>query len=123
MLIIIDSAEMAAALSTITDTTLKRILSARVEQLAEYVGYELGELAHFLIVQPGDTIDAIEAALGFSPIANPVEVITDHDGWCEATFIVSDDGFGWVVLVPDDPRVPLQLLKPCEGTSEARENL
>lgn len=123
MLTITNSAEMATALSTITDTTLKRILTDRVEQLSEYDGYDLGELAHFLIVQRADTLDAIEGALGFSPLTNLVELITDHGGWFEAVFILSDDGFGWVLLVPDDPAAPPDLLVLCRDASEVRQTL
>lgn len=118
MLTITNSAEMARVLSTMTDTTLKRILTDRVEQLAEYDGYDLGELAHLLIVQPGDTLEAIEAALGFSPISNLCEMLSDHGGWFEAVFILSDDGFGWVVLVPDDPAIPTKLRELCRDSSE-----
>lgn len=118
MLTITNSAEMANVLSTMTDTTVKRILTARVEQLAEYDGYDLGELAHFLIVQLGDTLDDIEATLGYSPITSLCEVVTNHGGWFEAVFILSDDGFGWVVLVPDVPAAPPDLLKLCRAGSE-----
>lgn len=118
MLTITNSAEMARALSTMTDTTLKRILTDRLEQFAEYDGYDLGELAHFLIVQPGDTMDAIEAALGFSPLTSVAELTTDHGGWFEAVFILSDDGFGWVLLVPHDPAEPPGIRELCRGASE-----
>lgn len=118
MLNITNSAEMAAVLSTVTDATLKRILTDRVEQLSEYEGYDLGELAHFLIVQPGDAMDALEAALGFSPLTSIAEVITDHGGWFDAVFILSDDGFGWVLLVPDDLDIPHELVERFRGTSE-----
>lgn len=121
MLTITNSAEMANVLSAMTDATLKRILTDRVEQLSEYDGYDLGELAHFLIVQSGDTLDAIETALGFSPITNHCEVVTDHGGWFEAVFILSDDGFGWCMLVPDDPAALLDLLELCRGASESCE--
>ncbi|WP_225011263.1 hypothetical protein [Novosphingobium percolationis] len=122
MLTITNSAEMARVLSTLTDTTLKRILTDRVEQLAEYDGYDLGELAHWLIVQPGDTLDTIETALGFSPVTSLAEVLSDHGGWFEAVLILSDDGFGWCMLVPDDPAVPLDLLELFRGASEVRES-
>lgn len=105
------SAEMAAFLAQPIDPKLHRILLDKVEQLAEYDGYDLGELAHFLIVQPCDTVEAIEAALGFSPVTHGAEAVTDHGGWVEAVFILSDDGFGWVVLVPNTPAVPAELLQ------------
>lgn len=122
MLTITNSVEMANVLSTMTDATLKRILTNRVEQLAQYDGYDLGELAHFLIIQPGDTLDTIEGALGFSPANRLSEVITNHGGWFEAVFVLSDDGFGWVLLVPDDPAAPPDIRELCLGASEVRES-
>lgn len=103
------SAEMAAFLAQPIDPKLHRILLHKVEQLAEYDGYDLGELAHFLIVHPGDTVEAIEAALGFSPTMQGAEAFTDHGGWVEAVFVLSDDGFGWVLLVPNTPAIPSEL--------------
>lgn len=97
---ITSSAAMATFLAQPLDPTLRRILTDRVEQLAEYDGYDLGELAHFLIVHPGDTLDAIEAALRFSFATHDPETVTDHGGWVEAAYLVSDD-FGWLLLVPD----------------------
>lgn len=105
------SAEMAAFLAQPIDPKLHRILLDKVEQLAEYDGYDLGELAHFLIVQPGDTVEAIEAALGFSPTMQGAEAVTDHGGWVEAVFVLSDDGFGWVLVVPNTPAIPSELLQ------------
>lgn len=111
MYIITSSAEMAAFFAQPIDPTLHRVLSEKVEQLAEYDGYDLGELAHFLIVQPGDTVQAIEAVLGFSPTMQGAEAVTDHGGWVEADFVLSDDGFGWVLLVPNTPAIPSELLQ------------
>jgi len=111
MITITDSASMARVLSDVTDTILKGILTDRVEQLSQYDGYDLGELAHFLIVQPGDALGAIEAALVFPPLSSTWETVTDHGGWFEAVFILSDDGFGWVLVVPDDLGIPHELLK------------
>lgn len=122
MLTITNSAEMANVLSTMTDATLKRILTHRVEQLAEYDGYDLGELAHFLIVQPGDTLEAIEATLGFPLLTHIFEVIIDHGGWSSAVTILSDDGFGVELLVPDDPAAPPGIRELCLGASEVRES-
>jgi len=115
---ITSSVAMAAFLAQPLDPTLRRILTDRVEQLAEYDGYDLGELAHFLLVQPGDTLEAIEAALGFSLTTYDPETVTEHGGWVEAIFVVSDDGFGWVLLMPDELDIPLGLEERFRSTSE-----
>ena len=117
MYIIKSSAEMAAFLAQPIDPKLHRVLSQKVEQLAEYDGYDLGELAYFLIVQPGDTVEAIEAAISFSPTMRGAEAVTDHGGWVEAVFVLSDDGFGWVLLVPDAActSIAFEYLRPASG--------
>lgn len=115
---ITSSAAMAAFLAQPLNPTLRRILTDRVEQLAEHDGYDLGELAHFLIVQPGDTLKAIEAALGFFFATHDPETVSKHGGWVEAVFVVSDDGFGWVLLMPDELTIPLGLAERFRSTSE-----
>lgn len=114
---ITSSAAMATFLAQPLDPTLRRILTDRVEQLAEYDGYDLGELANFLIVQPGDTHEAIEAALRFSFATHDPEAVTDHGGWVEAAYLVSDD-FGWLLLVPDAATTLASVLRRSGVSSE-----
>ncbi|CAN5293196.1 hypothetical protein BH11PSE5_BH11PSE5_30090 [soil metagenome] len=126
MLIIRNSAAMAQALDNPPDVTLKHLLAERSAQLSEY-GTDLSELACFIIVQPGDMISDIEAAMGFPITVNFIdgvaygeegfmpswEWIADHGGWYEAVFILSDDGFGHVLFVEDTEGVDPQLLSLC----------
>jgi hypothetical protein len=63
MLTIYNSAYMKRVLSRPIDPDLKTILLNRLELLAELSDWDLGELAHFIIVQPGDRKAAIEEAL------------------------------------------------------------
>lgn len=103
MLLIRTSAEMARALDSPIDLRTKRLLAFRRDQLAEYEGCELGNLAHWIIVAPGDQLTAIEGAAGFSISPDPpFEWVLDHDGIMEAPTILSDDGFGVVLIVPDE---------------------
>ncbi len=106
MLIIRNSAAMTSALGSPIDPRVKRLLSTRRDQLAEYEGCELGDLAHWIVVAPGDQLAAIEAAAGF-PISPdpPFEWVLDFGGIMEAPTILSDDGFGVVLIVPDEPGV------------------
>lgn len=127
MLAIRSSAAMAHVLAGPLDPLLNQLLQQRRAQLEAYDGYDLGELAHFLIVQPGDRLNAIEGELGFSLLANFIdgarfpdpaftpswEWIEDHGGWFELTFILSDDGFGWSLLIQDAEGVEPGLLDLC----------
>lgn len=103
-----------AMLDEVLDPELRALLTTRRDQLlADAIGYELGELAHFIVAEPGDPIDEIEAAANYPLIAEPAfEWTVDHGGWFEAVTVLSDDGFGIVLLVPD-----------CEGVDPTLLNL
>lgn len=83
--------ELAKALASPLDATAKAILTAHRDRLAEFADYDLNEIAAFLIIEPGED----PAAIVGTPLP---EHRTHHHGWTEEVYIVSDDGFGWVVL-------------------------
>jgi hypothetical protein len=91
-----------AALDAVTDEALRPIL-------AQY--RDLMDLAVIFIIEPGDTLDALAKAR-----RRPFECwefIIDHNGWYEAVLIISDDGAGHVVLVPELPSIDPELLDLC----------
>ena len=73
MITIYDSADMAHILSGPIDHNLKAILLGRLEMLEEFSDWDLADLAHFLIVEPGDCIEAIARELGVNPLINIVD--------------------------------------------------
>ncbi len=126
MLSIRNSADMDRALVSLLDPALRRLLTLRRDQLAED-GLDLDEIVHIIIVRPGDTLVEVEAEAGVAIATNLVdgsrlgdpefeplfEYVTRKDGWLEAVLILSDDGFGLVLFVPDtieiDPAISLLL--------------
>ena len=124
MISIRDSQTMEFALSCPLDPFLKQLLLKRLDMLSEFSDFDLSELAHFVIVEPGDTLATIEAELGFSPFVNFVdgarypdpaftpswEWLIDHGLWFELAFALSDSGFGINLLVPNRPDVDAMLL-------------
>lgn len=132
MISVRDEASLSRALELQIDERLKSLLRERRTQLG--YDFDLTELAHFLIVQPGDELSAIEQALGFSVLVNQVdgshfgdmdfspssEWIADH-GFCwEAVFIFEDGGFGHVLLVPKLPAVNADLIALCSQHASAQ---
>ena len=118
---IIRTAEaFARLLATHPNTELRALLQAQADRLAEYADYDMEELAMFAILQSGDDLNRIDAALGWSLLdsegsfSHPVELINRHSGWYEAPFILSDDGFGLVLFVPIDERTDSRLLEACK---------
>ena len=118
MIVIRTAEEMARALDSPLDPELKHCLQDHWDRLAEWQDYDLSELAVFLIVQAGDTLEQAEAIIS-QPLVQegcftiPPELVARRGGWFEATFILSDDGFGLVLLVEiADSTVP-DLLAAC----------
>ena len=120
------AAVRAAVADPALDPQLRALLAARARQL-EDDAEELGDLAHFHAVEPGDGPKEAATALGFRPDVNLVdgsrqgepdfspswEWVEDHGGWFELAFVLTDDGFGHVLLVPDRPDTDPRLLALC----------
>lgn len=99
-----------AGLAALPDSAIKALLQQRRGQLLAD-GLALSEIVNWLIVEPGDTLAAIEAAAGF-PLAPdpPWEWVLDHSGLREAPIITDDTGFGIVLIVPDSEGIDSELL-------------
>lgn len=113
MLIIDSSSALARALDQPIDPHLKRLLTLRRDQLLADAVNELADIACFVCVLPGDSLEAVEKAAGFPIVADgspTFEWCLDHRGWLEAPIILSDDGYGVVLLVMDDPATDPALL-------------
>ena len=130
MLSITDGGSLARALNSPIDARLKQLLMLRRDQLAEFE--DLSEIARFIIVQSGDSLDALETELGFSIFRNPVdgrcfgdpefdpgwEWIADHGHCFEMVFVYTDDGYGHVVIAPKGPGIDPELLRLCQAYAD-----
>jgi hypothetical protein len=76
--------------SACPDDTLTPLLRAKAELLADY-----DDLATFVIVAPTDTLEHLE------PWPAP-ELVEAFEGWTVVTIILSDEGEGVILFVPDD---------------------
>lgn len=91
-----------------------RLLQERRGQLAEYG--DLEQLGTFIIVQPGDAYADVEQAVGFPIVSDDTpnwEWIERHGSIFEAPIILTDDGFGHVLIIPDRPTTDPHLLALC----------
>lgn len=91
------------ALDAVSDPTLRPILERYRDMM---------DLATIYIVQGHDTLDALAEMRGW-PFED-WEFITRHpSGWYEAIFVISQDGAGHVVLLPDNDSTDGDLLSIC----------
>ena len=124
MITIYDDSDLRRVLAEPIDIDLRKILLDRLQLLAEYLcEWDLADLANFIIVEPGDTIEAIEAELGISPLQDAQSQVRYPDpsfepawefciarkGYYDVTFALCDSGLGLVLLVPDQEGVVPEL--------------
>lgn len=117
MLIITDAAGLARAL----DPAIRALLELRRDQLLAD-DLNIGEIVNWLIVEPCDTLAEIETAAGFPITPDPPwEWVLDHNGIFEAPIVVSDDGFGIVLIVSDAKGVDPDLIRllRCDAKTQS----
>ena len=118
---------MARVLDTPLEPELHKILTEHRERLAGYYGFRFEELAEFLIVERGDTLADGEDTYGRRLVENdtfvmPVELAFRHTAWIEVIFILSDDGFGLVLLVETGEGADPSFLSACQQALLEHEN-
>jgi len=112
MISIISRAAIQHASTTHPDSTLRSLLALRLGQLFPVSD---GPSIRFLVFEAGDTLEALEADLGFTPIeVTPTwEWIEAHPGWFELAYVFSDDGEGAILFVSRADGVAPDLLALC----------
>ncbi|KQM49309.1 hypothetical protein ASE69_11085 [Sphingomonas sp. Leaf208] len=132
MLSLTNRAAVEAAINDATrDPALRDLLALRARHLEDDTepDVELGDLAHFHAVEPGDGMKEVKEALGFAVDINFVderrfgdpdfvpswEWIEHHGEWFELAFVLSDSGFGHVLFIPDQQGIDQCLLDLCRS--------
>ena len=89
MIILRTAGEVEAFLATPLGRLTEPILAPHLERLADY---EFEDIAAIAVGEANETV----RSLGLDP--DCYEYRTDHPGFREEVFVVSVDGFGWIVL-------------------------
>lgn len=115
------------SVQSVQEPYMRRLLALRFEQLAQGEPYEADVHSFSVVVEPGDTVAAIEAACEW-PILRSIfddsrygdpdfvpafEVLEEHATCFEVVYILSDAGNWIVVWVPNLPEVSEELLAFC----------
>ena len=117
-----------AAIAALPDAGLRQLIETRISQINECCPWDADELGPFIVVEPGDTSDMLEAEMGFSvlrnlfndtPFGHPdfapaFELAEAHpEGYFELVYILGDGGFGYDLFIVDQPGVDPALLRFC----------
>ena len=126
MLILRDEGAIAA----LPDVALRRLIEKRVAEINECCPWDADELGYFIVLEPGDTADGLEAEIGFPVLRGLLDDVPFGDenfspafewaeihpeGFYELLYITSDSGHGFDIFVADVPGVDPELLALCQA--------
>lgn len=89
--------------------------------------FDSASLGYLLVIEPCDTLEAIQAQIGFDILVNrwtglrynhpdftpSFELIEDCGTCFDLVFVLSDSGYGVEVFVPKSEGIPPELLDMC----------
>ena len=119
-----------AAIAALPDGALRRLLERRVAEIEESCPWDADEVGYFIVVEPGDTADALEAEIGFSVLRNRIDdtpfghpnfvpsfewAAIHPEGYMELVYVISDSGYGYDIFIADQPGADLNLIAMCRA--------
>ena len=110
----------------IEHTQIKQLVQQRINDLGGEA-FDSNELGYFLVVEIGDTIEAIQAQLGFDLLRNrftgirfnatgftpSFEFIEEFPACYDMVFVLDDTGIGVEILVPKEEGIDPDLIAMC----------
>lgn len=110
MIIISTHANLSHVIEREADASLRGLLQFYLPIMTEY------EMAILFVVQPGDRLRDLNCFRN-RPFEGWEFIKRHSGGWYEAVFILSDDGFGHVVLAPQSQGIDAELIDICRTGS------
>ena len=128
MLVLCDPSEAI----TITDPDLRALIEQRFEDICDDEDFDPDLHGLFIVVEPGDSVEALEKESGcpilhnlcndirfgepgFSPC---FEVLEEHDTCYEMVFVPGGGDFGVVIFIPKADGIDSDLLAMCAEYAE-----
>ena len=116
MLSLPDRASILSALDLPLEPQLHELLAAHVRTMLEDPSLGLIDMTHILVVERGDSVEAIKGEVGFSPLVCPYDGarfgslgfhpfwdwLKGHGRWFEMIVTVGNSGFAYILLIGAD---------------------
>jgi hypothetical protein len=127
MRILRDEMAVHAAIETWPDPAMRQLLAERLSFYAQYDDLELGELFKLILIEPGDTLEELDAEFNGGLLTNHYlgrrigdegfrpcfETLEEHPTFFDMVFCEGDAGFGVEVIVPKVDGIDTRLLNLC----------
>ncbi len=116
-----------ADVAHIADGLLRDLIEQRILEVSDGGSWDSTLYGYFIVVEPGDSVAALEAESGCCMLTGrfteacfgdpgfvpSFEFIEEHTNCYECVWILSDDGFGVVILVPKVDGIDPRLMSMC----------
>ena len=113
--------------SHIAHPDIRALVEQRFSEVCAGEPYDYDTHGYMIVVEPGDTVDALEQETSWPilhnlfediPFGHPdfspsFEALEEHHEFYEMLFINNDNGFGITLFVPKAQGVPADLLALC----------
>lgn len=126
-----------ADIAQVEDAGLRELVAHRLADLCQADIYDPDAHGFVIVMEPGDSVAAAEAAIGAPLLKNPVtglehghpdfqpvaEYIGRHAHWYEIVVVPGDGDFGVVLFVPRRQDIESRLLALCAeyGVTESAQ--
>ena len=111
----------------IPDPDIRSLVAQRFAEIWPDEQYDPDRDGYFIVIEPGDTVDAIEAEskcrilrsqYGDARFGDPAyetsfEFLDEHACCYEMAFVLSDDGYGIEIFIPKIAGIDAALLAMC----------
>lgn len=112
----------------VQNPAIRELVAQRFSELGQEEPYDPDSQGYFVVVAPGDTVTALEAAAdwpilggifddsryGDSDFAPAFEVLEEHAACFEIAYVLSDGGACLIVIVPKEAGIDADLLHFCQ---------
>ncbi len=115
------------SLPQITNEEVRKLVQQRIDDLC-VEGDDVEAIGYFVIVELGDTVEAIQGQIGFNVLSNRLagvryddpmftasfEFILEYPSCFEIVFVLEDSGFGVELFIPKETGVEPDLTAMCQ---------
>ena len=115
------------SLPQITNEEVRKLVQQRIDDLC-VEGDDVQAMGYFVIVEIGDTVEAIQEQIGFNVLSNRLtgvryddpmftasfEFIVEYPSCYEIVFVLEDSGFGVELFIPKETGVEPDLAAMCQ---------
>lgn len=98
----------------IPDHAIRALVLERIAAIADDIPFDSTVHGFFVVIEEGDTMEAITAQIGFDPLSRTVELLEDCGTVWDCLWILDDSGLGVEILAPKAEGIPTGLLAMCQ---------